>query len=235
MKTILYLCLAVTITACNSAQPAAKETDTLTVETMDSASTDDDDFDASAKQAAYVTGAHKIHFADRSLVFSCDIEMDIRENKDTIFLSTKEYGVSMENGDEFMVASDSLEDLIVAQSYETVAGVAGKEPCLLEGWKVYQSEEQTLIPDERDAYTLKTYTEDEHKLFPDVNIDELKNEVLTGCGQEYYDLVKDIKTLPEGAAVVVLHKIYLRITGINKAGNAVSKIVVYYPDLEGFD
>ncbi|MGN7721132.1 hypothetical protein [Chitinophaga sp. 22620] len=237
MKTILHLCLAaVVMAACNTAQPAAKETDTLTVEHVSTDPAEQEPVEAGTEAAQPLAGPVVVHFRNDLLVFSCRLTEPIvnQTDPDTVFVSPGELGETLA-GATLKIKSDSLASLVVEQSYETVSGISNEGPiCLLENWKHYRSDWVQLeggYGEYNGDYFCKEYSQEEDARFPDVDITEWKKEVERSCGKDYLELVKNNTTLTGDAAFVTIHKIYFRITGKKKDGSTVTKYIVFYPSI----
>lgn len=227
MKTMLSLCFAACfVTACNFA-PAVVKNDSVTVEHI--VLTDTIEIPDPVIPYGPLAGPVTVPFSDGLLVctFTLTDPAIVDENPDTLFISPSELGETLA-GATFNIQSDSLSDIVVEQSYQTVSGISNEGPvCLLEGWKNYRSG-WVKVEGKNGEYLGREYTEKD-MFFPETDIEEWKKVVKKHCGKEYLELVKDNKTVKENAAFVGIEIIYFRITGKKKDGTDVIKYIAFYP------
>ncbi|MBO9150718.1 hypothetical protein ACFOTA_00740 [Chitinophaga sp. GCM10012297] len=233
MKTFLYLCLPVFLAACQSAQPATHEKDTLSVENVsaDSAVAEpDEETPVSSRE----TGGINIHYPDEALVFTCyltDPHVD-NTNPDTIFIHPSELTETL-SGAALRIRSDSVTNITVEQSHQTVAGISYQgETNVFHQWKYYRSGWQKVFGGEGEflwSYQCNEISKEENERFPEVTMEEWKAAVGNFGGESALELVKNNKSINENASFITTYAIYLRITGKKKDGTSVTKYVVFYP------
>ena len=129
-------------------------------------------------------------------------------------------------GGQLTISSNILTDLKVEQRYETSVSISNEGPhCDLTDWKHFLSDWQSLKPEHLDTYKCLNYTDNEKEKFPQIDINELKSRVKTQCGDEWYELVKNITRPTQDPSWVGISRIYLRVTGKLK-GKSITKIIV---------
>jgi hypothetical protein len=130
-------------------------------------------------------------------------------------------------GRKIQVYSSQLTELIVEQSYETSVSISEEGPhCDLTSWMHYRSPWRPLNAYSAGLYTGQTYTTEERKLFPKVDMVVFRKEVASVCGKSWSDSLRKAKSVHEYPAEVGISRIYLRISGVNKdSGKRVSRIV----------
>ena len=150
-----------------------------------------------------------------------------RRQTDTVRIYV-EPGESPE-GQQLSVSSGKLTDLKIEQQYETSISISNEGPhCDLNEWKHYYSEWKLIEPNAKGLFIAHSYSMNERKHFPVVSIDELKERVRTKCGEDWFQLVKNIKTPTEYPSNVVISRYYLRMTGKHKeSGATVKKLIIF--------
>ncbi|AMM52959.1 hypothetical protein TH61_14240 [Rufibacter sp. DG15C] len=130
-------------------------------------------------------------------------------------------------GQTVIIASNTLENIIIEQAFETSATIMDEGPhCDLLNWKHHKSPWDTLKANKQGYYIANKYTEADWERFPEVNLDELKAAVSKECGEEWVKHIKNVKSVKDYPSGVSLSHYLLRISGTHKTtGKSVSKLV----------
>ena len=146
--------------------------------------------------------------------------------KDTVEIYA-EIGETIE-GQLISISSDQLTGLTVEQRYETSVTITNEGPhCDLTDWKHFYSDWKRLQTNSTGQFICDKYAEKEHKNFPKISIDDLKQKVKEQCGDDWFKLVEKIKTPTEYPSDIGISRYYLRVTGQRKDnGQSVTKLII---------
>lgn len=138
-----------------------------------------------------------------------------------------ELGETIE-GQLITILNDQLTDLTVEQRYETSVTIMHDGPhCDLTDWKHFCSDWKQLQKNNRGQFICDKYSEKEDEKFPEISIDDLKQEVKEQCGDMWFEFVENIKTPNEYPSSVNISRYYLRITAQRKDnGQTVTKLII---------
>jgi hypothetical protein len=173
-----------------------------------------------------------IKFQDLTLTVSRLIVWD-EENKlsktqeDTAYLYI-ELGETIE-GQLIAFNTNTLENLKIEQRYETSVTIMNEGPhCDLLDWKHYYSEWKPLQRNSNGLFIGEAYQESDWEKFPKVDMNELKAMVRKQCGDEWFALVKGIKSPTKYPSGVGISRYFLKVSGHRKETNeAVTKYIVF--------
>ena len=126
------------------------------------------------------------------------------------------------------ILTDSILDLKIEQSYETSVTISDEGPhCDLVNWKHYNSEWKQLALSQDGYYVCLKYTEKESEKFPKIQIEDLKDQVKSQCGEHYYKLVSQIKSPTDDPSLVLISRHFIRISGqIKGHSQRFSKLII---------
>jgi hypothetical protein len=132
-------------------------------------------------------------------------------------------------GQKIKISNTNLVDLKIEQRFETSVSIANEGPhCDLLDWVHYTSEWIESRKLNEFEFVCNSYSEEEQKRFPPVSMSELKHFVRKQCGNEWFELIKDIKQPNEGPSWVGISKVFLRISGIDpRSGKRVVKVIAF--------
>ncbi len=138
-----------------------------------------------------------------------------------------ELGETIE-GQEISIATKELTDILIEQRYETSVAISNEGPhCDLTDWKHYYSDWKSLKQSSDGKFIGITYDLEANQRFPKVPISELKESVKKQCGEEWYQLVKNIKSPHEDPSSVGISRYYLNVTGKQKTtGKTIKKTII---------
>jgi len=147
-------------------------------------------------------------------------------HKDTVEIYA-EYGETIE-GQLISISSEQLTALTVEQRYETSVTIMDEGPhCDLTDWKHFYSDWKRLQAINSRQFICNKYSEKDHKKFPKISIDDLKQRVKVQCGDEWLKLVEKVKTSTEYPSRVGISRYYLKVSGRNKEnGQTVTKLII---------
>ncbi|MEG4904457.1 hypothetical protein [Microcoleus sp. F10-A1] len=145
---------------------------------------------------------------------------------DSVSLSA-ELGETIE-GQKISISTKELTDIIIEQRYETSVAISNEGPhCDLTDWKHYYSDWKPLKQLSDGKFVGITYDLKENERSPKVPINELKERVREQCGEEWYQLVKNIKSPYEYPSSVGISRYYLKVTGKQKTtGKTIKKTII---------
>lgn len=137
-----------------------------------------------------------------------------------------ELGETIE-GQQISVLTDVLTDITIEQRYETSVVISNEGPhCDLVEWKHYYSDWKPLTQSPGGTFIGLTYDIKETERFPKLPITELKETVRKQCGEEWYQLVKNIKSPNEYPSSVGISRYVVRVSGKQKGtGKTIRKII----------
>ena len=83
--------------------------------------------------------------------------------------------------------------------------------CDMQNWKQYISEWEKLAPVKENVFEVKAITSEEMNQFVSLDIDEFKEAVKSHCGESWFELVKNIKSIHENPVEIGTNKIEFKI------------------------
>ncbi|MBK5719705.1 hypothetical protein JGH11_02340 [Dysgonomonas sp. Marseille-P4677] len=136
-----------------------------------------------------------------------------------------EMGETIE-GQLIEIITDNLNNMKIEQCYETSITVMNEGPhCDLTNWRHYLSNWIELNKNTNNQFICYTYEDNEKEIFPEIDIEELKDAVLVHCGEKWHELIKEKSNPKEYPFGVGISRYYLKITGYNEK-EFVSKIII---------
>lgn len=162
---------------------------------------------------------------NRLIIYDEDKKIDkIQKDKVEIYA---ELGETIE-GQLISISSDQLTGLTVEQRYETSVTITDEGPhCDLTDWKHFYSDWKRLKTNSSGQFICDEYSELEHRKFPKISINDLKQKVKDKCGDEWFKLVEKIKAPTEYPSRVGISRYYLKVTGQRKDNRqTVTKLII---------
>lgn len=161
-----------------------------------------------------------------------DKEKKLNEvQKDTVYITCDVAETAI--GQKIEILTSQLTNLKIEQRYETSVSISNEGPhCDLTDWKHYQSEWLTLKSAGQHTYQIADYNESEKEKFPEIDISELKEQVRTQCGEEWFELVKTIQKPTEYPSWVGISKVYIKLTG-ELNGQQITKLIILEETMGG--
>ncbi len=123
--------------------------------------------------------------------------------------------------------SKIINDIKIEQSYMTSMSIQGEGPHLdLIDWKHYQSDWKTINKISNDNnYKCLSYSESEQTLFPEVTLEDVKNEIIETENHKEWLSYLDNK-YPFGT--VMISHYFIKISGIDKkTGKKILKTIIF--------
>lgn len=197
-------------------------TDSASIESIDSAWYDDQ-FNENFTDTTTI-----INFEDFSVVLSRMIVYDEQGSleepvKDSISLWA-ELGERME-GQLIQIKSENDYAFVVEFSYQTSVSIADEGPhCDLYDWKHHTSDWVTLDEENPNEFRVIKLSEKEMSLFPEVDMQELKEAAYASCGEGWAELVGDVASPFEYPCWVGVSSHLIRIT-YTKGSEKIQKII----------
>jgi len=175
-----------------------------------------------------------INFKDFSLEFEiAELEKDEyykdKPKTDSIYLILTDLAETIEGKTiKIDLKNKEISDMKIEQCYETSITISNEGPhCDLIEWKHYISEWKTLQTKSKNIYVCETYSEEESQKFPQVNIDDLKKYVKDNCGDEYFEITKNINNPNELPSSIGISRYIFKISWkTNKSSNNKKYIVI---------
>lgn len=140
--------------------------------------------------------------------------------------------IDLELGDtiersEIVLEGKDISEVMLFQNYETSVTVMNEGPHLdLTSWKHFESEWKQLTKTASLKFYAIEYQDSERIKFPDVQIEEVKQAVLSYGGEGWYNYVKEIKSYRDYPCDVGISEITLKIT-YNKNSQSKTKYLVF--------
>jgi hypothetical protein len=162
---------------------------------------------------------------NRFIIQNVEIALNTLEN-DTVQVSAQ-LGENIEN-QLISITKNKLTNILVEQRYCTSVTLSNEGPhCDLTEWKHYYSDWKPLKNNGSDQFLCEKYSEKEREQFLEISVDDLKKEVETQCGEDWFQLVKNIKSITEYPSSVGISHYYIRITGEQQnKGIRVTKLII---------
>ncbi len=231
-KTLLLLTISV-ISACNSSSKEEKLNDTIT-DTTNYISSNTETYEKptinTAKDSVFT-----VKFDDITLSINAYIATEDNFS-DQIQKDTLHFYLDLEDDyiqDKLItVIQTSLTDLRFEQRFETSFVIHYTEEYYdqLEKWKHYNSEWRDLKMTRDGKYLYQGYSYEKSNIFPNVTVDELKQELLNGNGKDFLKVVDEIKLPFQYPVDNYISGYYLRITGKrNSDGKIITKLLIVTP------
>ncbi|NND52651.1 MAG: hypothetical protein HKN54_09595, partial [Flavobacteriaceae bacterium] len=115
----------------------------------------------------------------------------------------------------------------VFQSYQTSISIMNEGPhCDLLDGQHYTSEWEPLQSITNNKFRSCSYSQSDWRKFDDVNLDDLKAQVLEHCGETYAKLIASIKSVNDGPAAVSISTIFFKIVITEANNDKIEKIIV---------
>jgi hypothetical protein len=166
--------------------------------------------------------------------FTLDIEpIELREQSkllDRTFLTDSEVDIELGEtleGSIINVTNSQLSNLKVEMRFETSITIMNEGPhCDLVNWKHYTSDWSELLNEGSNLFRATSYSTQDWKRFPEVNIEEILEAVKEQC-PGWEELVRTIKTPNDYPSSVGVSRYFLRISGTDKAGKQVTRVITF--------
>jgi hypothetical protein len=162
---------------------------------------------------------------NRLIIYDRDKKINLVQ-KDTVEVYA-ELGETIE-GQLISISSHQLTGLTVEQRYETSVTIMNEGPhCDITDWKHFYSDWKRLPINNSGQFIGDKYSKKDYQKFPKISIDDFKQIVKEKCGEEWFKLVENVKSLTEYPSAVGISRYYLRVTGQRKDnGQTVSKLII---------
>ncbi len=173
----------------------------------------------------------KINFEDFALEMKLDIwdknKILEKVQKDSAIVFV-ELGDSPE-GKQLKITSLKNKKIELFQRYENSITIMNEGPhCDLKEWKHYYSDwEKLLYNNSSNAFLTKTYTKENREQFIAIDINNLKQIVKERCGESWYKLVENIKSVNEYPYGITTSRIFLKLIITHKNNSITEKIIVF--------
>lgn len=117
----------------------------------------------------------------------------------------------------------------VYQKYENSIVISDNESfCDLISWKSYYSSWKPLITlSNHKKFKFQPISEDEKNRFIEIDINALKSEVNSICGESWSKAISSIKTINDFPLHVTLNKIFIKIEMTDIEGRTIEKIIIF--------
>lgn len=132
---------------------------------------------------------------------------DLELRPDTLyFLLRAKHSIE---GQMLTITSPNAKNVEASQRYETSVSVNGT---LFTGYKHYQSDWEKLSPEAPNFYICKSYSPEQRKRFPNMDLPAFKQYVKNSSSPFVYEKVATLKQFP---AKVDISRYYLRLEGLS--------------------
>lgn len=166
----------------------------------------------------------KVTFEDLHIISSGPMKRSILLDSITYDV---ELGYSPEDKIISIKPSVNYKKIEVFQSYRTSITVMNEGPhCDLLDGQHYTSDWEVLKPISNNEFRSCSYSESDWSTFVDIDLAELKEQVLEHCGASYAGLVENIKSVNDGPAAVSISTIYFKIVITEQNNDKIEKIIV---------
>lgn len=171
-----------------------------------------------------------IHFPHMKIempdIFPWDGIMSVNANtQDTVKISGDL--ASKVDGSVMRIIGFDYHKVEIFQRYETSITVMDEGPhCDLTEWRHYESPWQQLTQGGNEFPT-SSYSEKEWERFIPIDMEELRLEVLTQCGERWHSLIKDVQNAHEYPLGIGISKIFFKLKLIDKTGKSEHKIIEF--------
>lgn len=140
-----------------------------------------------------------------------------------------ELGETVENKILRIRHHSKFKKIEVFQRHENSITIMNEGPhCDLTEWKHYYSVWEPLKANTKNnVFTTMTYGPKAWNKFIKVNVDEYKQAVKKHCGEEWFDLIKDSKSINNASSGVSINKIYFKVIFTTMHDENIEKIVAF--------
>ncbi|NQY05298.1 MAG: SH3 domain-containing protein [Flavobacteriaceae bacterium] len=164
-----------------------------------------------------------------------DVVINFYSNSPWAFENKKKYSALtyIELGDntedvQIKIADKNYKKVAIFQRYETSLTVMNDGPhCDLTEWKHYNSKwiELSKKDDDANAFISHTIEDGDYTRFIDVTLDDVKDAVKEHCGEDWYDHMKNIKTISEYPMAISISRVFFKIV-ITRQDNTTSEKII---------
>ncbi|MFM6976254.1 MAG: hypothetical protein ACKOW2_05335 [Sphingobacteriaceae bacterium] len=173
-----------------------------------------------------------IHFPEFNIkILDYEVEQDeqlrlAQNNKSTLSINC--IPGEIPEGREIKLEGDLVEDVKLSFYYETAIYVTDDGvSCDLSYWKHYTSAIKPLMT-LKSGYLYPKLNRAERSLFDPVDIDEVKKEVKNNCGDTFYKLIKQHRSIYQSPCEVDVYRYALKISGkVKSTGERFVKTVIF--------
>ncbi len=150
---------------------------------------------------------------------------DFELHPDTLFFKLA-YKHTIE-GQMLAITAGANEKMKVWQRYETSAIIEGSPTLALLQWKHHRSDWEALKEEASNFYLCKKYTPEEKQLFPEANINELRQQIKQHFGRLALSRIAGLCSFPSGPAKVAISRYFLKVSGtLNHSADKINKLLV---------
>ncbi|WP_203257487.1 SH3 domain-containing protein [Hyunsoonleella ulvae] len=140
-----------------------------------------------------------------------------------------DFGETLKNKTIRIRHHSKYKDVKVFQKYESSIAIHGDASyCHLEDWKHFYSAWEPLKTKHKNS-VFKTVSYDNKSVnqFVEVDINAFKDKVKGHCGEDWVSHIKDNNTINEGAAKIVMSKMYFKVIFTTLENKKVEKIIAF--------
>lgn len=177
-----------------------------------------------------ITHIHFPEFSVALLDYEVEPEEQIKLNKNTKpALHLASIPGELPEGRKIVIKSTKAIIYKLEARYETAIFVTDNGvTCDLSTWKTYLSPSKAIRKTKNSIYIFPSYTDAEKQKFCEINLTEVKEEVRTSCGKDFYELIKNNTALNQGASEVAICRYSLKISGrVLKTGKSFFKLIYF--------
>lgn len=130
-------------------------------------------------------------------------------------------------GKEIKIYSSKYQEIQVFQRFETSISIQNEGPhCDLTEWKHFYSEWNKIPFNQKNkTFNSFSYNSIENSQFINIDLNEIKEEVKLSCGENWYELIKEIKNVNEYPSSVSISKIYFKVILTDKNGSKKERLI----------
>ena len=132
-------------------------------------------------------------------------------------------------GNKIKIYQSKYSKVEIFQQYETSITIMNEGPhCDLVDWKHFYSEWEKIPFNSKGNYFYSlNYNTSENERFINVSVEELKKEVKQNCGENWFELIKNIKKVNEYPSGVSISRILFKIILTDKNGTKNERIISF--------
>jgi hypothetical protein len=132
-------------------------------------------------------------------------------------------------GNKIKIYQSKYSKVEIFQQYETSITIMNEGPhCDLVDWKHFYSEWEKIPFNSKGNYFYSlNYSTSENERFINVSVEELKKEVKQSCGENWFELLKNIKKVNEYPSGVSISRILFKIILTDKNGTKNERIISF--------
>lgn len=132
-------------------------------------------------------------------------------------------------GNKLKIYQSKYSKVEIFQQYETSITIMNEGPhCDLVNWKHFYSKWEKIPFNSKGNYFYSlNYNTSENEKFINVSIEELKKEVKQSCGENWFELIKNIKKVNEYPSGVSISRILFKIILTDKNGGKNERIISF--------